>query len=216
MTEAAAPARGEDGFSLVEMLVALAVVALMASLLAAAVGQAGLVRTRQAEASRASDDMVSVQMLLRGRLERVWPVVNPATGSGSVDVAGLPDLFDFVGQSADRQGPYALQRYRLTRAANGDLVLRSGTMLNPDADPRDPASRAVRQWVLARGTAGLRLQYFGPTQAEEAPVWQDNWVNRPANPQLIRVAVAFPAGDQRQWPDFVVRPRSTGGSGEPG
>ena len=63
--------------------------------------------------------------------------------------------------------------------------------------------------TLARGASGLSLAYFGDDPLSGGRSWQTRWYDRPQPPDLIRVRIAFPAGDKRHWPDLVARPRAT-------
>jgi len=64
-------------------------------------------------------------------------------------------------------------------------------------------SRAGLREVLAAGVAGVRFGYFGADAGGGAAYWHDTWRDRGGLPLLVRVSVAFPAGDARRWPEMI-------------
>lgn len=208
------PPRSEAGFSLVEMLASLAILGLVALVLSAGIGGVAAAMRRQAVARDAQDQVQAAQVYLRRRLERVAPLVDTQGGGSTVDMAGGSVRLDFVGPAPDRNGPDALQRYRLVRREGGELTLFTMSTLAAGTDPRDPGLSGWTPAALLNGTAGLAIQYFGPVRGGgTVAAWQDSWLGRQEAPALIRIRVAFAPGDARIWPDLLVRPRGGGISG---
>lgn len=199
----------ERGFSLVEMLVALAVTGFAALLLATAVGRIEGVVHRGRSSSQALATISSAQLGLRERLERILPVPDPQNPNAAVDFRGQGAVMDWVGTPIDAAAPDALWRYRLARTADGRVSLYHRSSLAALGDDRGPSLNGWSPAPLLDGTTGLELSYFGTTAGPGTPrAWQRTWAARRALPLLVRVLVRFPEGDPRRWAEFVVRPRA--------
>lgn len=166
------------GFSLVEMLVVLAMLAMVAGLLAGGLGLARAALARMAHVP--PDDIATAQRILRGRIERTAP--------GSL--AGTDRSLAFIAPPTHRDAPGAMIRFQLARSAAGDLALlgRAGE----------------RPLILLAGIASIDIAYDAQGSGHG---WRRSWTARDM-PGLVRVRIAFPAGDARTWPDLIVHPRA--------
>ncbi len=199
----------ERGFSLVEMLVALAVTGFAALLLATAVGRIEGVVHKGRTSSQALATVSAAQLGLRERLERALPEPDPQNPSSAVDFRGQSAVMDWVGTPIDAAAPDALWRYRLARTADGRIALYHRSSLSTLGDERGPSLIGWSATPLLDGTAALELSYFGTISGPGSPrAWQQSWAARRALPLLVRVLVRFPEGDRRRWAELVVRPRA--------
>lgn len=193
------------GFSLAEMLVALAVLALAAVLLTAMVARVGLgVRIWQGE-DRSGQDLAAAAFTLRQRLALMQPVGDAQAGSGTIDFDGTRSALDFIAPAPDREAPDALRRYRLVRDPAGNLVLYSLSTLDTRVDAHALATRGWTGEVLMSGITRLEIRYWGRAQGLQ-PGWQGVWTHRRALPQLVAIRVGFAENDRRAWPDLIVHP----------
>jgi general secretion pathway protein J len=210
VTAAVGPRRlHERGFTLVEMLVCLAILGLVAGMLLAGLGMTGTVAARASVRDADLDEVTTAQMILRGRLERLRAVTRLDSSEPIVDAQGTAGDFSFIAPPFDRAGPDALQRYRILLNATGDLVLYSASGLD---DRIDLHARELSGWTptkLLGGVASLSIGYFGADRNNRGRRWQSFWNSHPQPPDLVRIRIGFPPGDRRSWPDLVVRPRST-------
>ena len=198
-----------DGFTLIELLVGLAIMGLIAAMLVAGLGTTGLMAARSRATSAALEPVTAAQLVLRGRLERLRAVPKLTGATGTVDIAGDPRAFDFTGAPPDRDMPDALFRYRLAMASGGDVMLYSTPVIATALDDSGASTGSWNAIRLARGASAMEISYFGVDPIGGGQRWQRTWQSRPQPPDLIRVRVAFPAGDPRRWPDLVARPRAT-------
>jgi general secretion pathway protein J len=201
----------EAGFTLLEMLIVLALLAVIASLLVEAIASTRL-------ALQASDRQVShgavpaAQAVLRRLIAEVRPGPD-ASQRLDLDRAfiGGRDRVSFV-SSFVAQGQFGgLWRYDLAldpdgvSAAPGALViaqrlLRPATANTPGGPP--PSTRSV----LLKGVQDVRLRYFGVLEGDRAPQWHDSWQHPSRLPLLISVDVLFAEKDQPHWTTVVVSP----------
>jgi len=201
--------RGARGFTLVELLVGLSLLSLISLLLFGGF-RFGL-RAWEVGDDRiaAANEIAMAQHLLRRQLAEAQPVI---IGSR---LEGAPTLFNGDGDGVTFVAPLPAHRgvggfyifSVATRDAPGGRQLllrwqrfRADAAAGSDFDPKDES-------VLVNGIASVAIEYFGlPTEAAPAR-WLQRWDGALGLPQLLRLRVAFPPGDARRWPEFVVSPR---------
>jgi prepilin-type N-terminal cleavage/methylation domain-containing protein len=191
-------AHAEAGFTLVELLVALALLAVTASLLVAAIGSArqalDVVDRRVTRASVPAVQSVLRRLLIEARSapDRIH------RDDPSRAFVGDPDGLSFV-SSFVPQGQYGgLWRYGIALDA-GALVLTQQLVR-----PRSSTADAQIRTVVITGIDALRLRYFGVEDQDGAPQWQDGWHAPHRLPRLVTVDVTFERADGRQWTPLVV------------
>jgi general secretion pathway protein J len=197
---------GEAGFSLVELLIALALLAVIAALLVAVIADAR--RALDAVDRRSAQAAVApVQAVLRRLIREARPGLE---GRRPPDpkraFVGEPDRLSFV-SSFVPQGQYrGLRRYDIgfdaASAGAGRLVMTHRPVsASTAAAPLDDSGS-----VLLEGVEALRLRYFGAMDQETPPAWHNRW-RHPVNPPLlISVEVTFAQGDRRHWVALVAGP----------
>lgn len=188
---------GERGFTLVELLVSLAITAAAAGLLTATLGTARIAREHGAALAAASDDVAAAQGQVRERIGRL--VEEGTAGAAQATTQGAPDRLSFLAAPPAARAPSGLLRYTLALAPDGTL----GFTLGPRS------GGAVGRMPLERGVRTLDLAYFGATPDDPIARWRAQWIGRADPPELVRVRVRFAAGDRRAWPDLVVAPTAT-------
>jgi general secretion pathway protein J len=197
--------RGEEGFTLLELLVALSILALLLPLLFAGLRTGTLAWSHTAVSS--TDTMMAAQAFLRRQIEAAYPahIFDQAGGPGRTDFDGQATALEFLTPAPERNGSFA--RLHLTTARSSDrLNLTARWRL--DLPAALISARTETESVLVENIATLELAYFGTLEADvgEPPRWHGAWID-PTMPRLVRIRVKFPAGDNRYWPDLVVAPR---------
>lgn len=196
------------GFTLVELLVGLSLLALLTLLLfggfrfglrAWEVGSARLER---------GDAIASAQGLLRREFAEAQPVLTGAPAEATpVYFQGGADRVTFVAPLPAHRGVGGFHVFEIAVRPAGpsnDLVLRwhlyRADAAAPAFDPKDES-------LLLADIAALGISYYGQPAEGVPPQWLDLWDGRLGLPALVRLRVAFPPGDDRRWPDLVVAPR---------
>lgn len=182
----------EAGFTLVEMLVSLALCALVTLLMLQTL-QATTVINRSARRLDAQEEVQLVRAHLRRALSD--RAVRRSDGSHP-PFLGLSDRLVVTVQpnrDAARGSEMRLDLRAMPTAEGLDLIEMSGPAVMPTA----PESLLDR-------IAGLQLRYFGAQGADSLPRWASVWTRRDRPPALIEVTVTFPPADGRRWPPLVL------------
>lgn len=196
---------GEAGFTLVELLVALALFSLLVTLLFDNVRfglhawQRGSAHVEQVDHGMISQDLV------RRLIGNLYPMMVAENGQPRIDFDGSKDAVSFLGNApivANGGGRFRF-RFSVERQQNRtDLMMSSTPEL---ADPQDYTM--TTRTVLISDIDLAEFSYLGEAVAERRVQWSDSWAKRSDVPRLVRVRVAFPSGDGRVWPELLVAPR---------
>ena len=196
----------EGGFTLVELLVAITLVALITTLLFG--GLRFGTRAAAAVAVRVdrSAEIVGVYNFMQNELAdaRLLPPTNdPAQQTQSFD--GEPDSISFVTIPPAYLALGGYHRLRMTTAGSG--AARS-VIVAWEQVPRGiwpEQALTLHPSLLLDKVASLEFAYFGVAEANHPPEWQDHWTDRTDLPQLIRLRITL--ADGWQAPDLIVAPR---------
>jgi general secretion pathway protein J len=197
---------GQAGFTLAELLVALALLSLLSAALLGSV-RFGLIGWSHgtARADRLQDTMV-VQELLRRLIGEAYPLfVEGGSKNGHVAFEGERQSISFLAPAPVALGGGGRLRFTLALGRSGgksDLVLTSRSEL---ADRGDSAKTARK--VLLGDLHSVDISYFGSTRSDRTIGWHDSWRGEAAMPQLVRLRISFGSGHSRQWPELLIAPR---------
>lgn len=197
------------GFSLIEILLAVALLALGVTIASAALrGAVASVQRAEGVADQV-DQVRSVQRFIRRHLTAAQPLDWSPDGQSDdlaererVVVQGEADSLRFVSAMPgylSQGGPY-LHSLRLVSGRSDlrlefDHQLVIGGQLIPEAN-REPV-------LLLDGIAAARFEYFGLDDDGEVTGWQSPWPYPSRMPQLIRLDLRF-TEDNRRWPPLSV------------
>lgn len=191
--------RGDAGFALVEVLVSLALAALMSVLLVEAVRVAG--RTASAVAAAEGADRVQA---VRDHLRRTLGSLASRHMDGALPgIQGGPEILTASvapDRSLERPVEVLASFAGAPRGDGGaDLVERRAPL-----DALQATAATARTEVLMERLAGLEFRYFGAPAKGAPAIWLPAWTRIDRQPDLIEVRIAFPPGDRRRWPPLVV------------
>ena len=178
----------EAGFTLVEMLVALAVLGLILGLLG---GAAKLLRgtgDRLAERAAALGDLGLVADLLQERLGAAVALDVGPPGRWVTAFDGQPDRVRFSTMAADWAPGEPLVAMAIGRAETGGLVLWRAELAadSPGFGLLDLEERVERR-LLAPDVLDLRLGYFGRKAGEATATWHPTWQAERRLPEAVRL-----------------------------
>lgn len=183
--------KAEAGFSLVEMLVAISILALVLAMLPGTFNLAR--RTWYATAvldHQASQDRG--RSFLQARLAEAMPIFEPV-GSGAVRLvfAASAEALSFVAPSANGPQGAGLYRFSLEVRPQGGanrsaLVVAVAPYTSARLQDKDAA---VEEHVLYEDIANASFRYFGRKELGGRPAWQTEWTRRDALPHAVELSV---------------------------
>jgi general secretion pathway protein J len=187
------------GFTLIELMVALAIMGMIALMLLGSTQYGVAIWQRTDLIAQTTQDLALSRAILARDLELAYPEWSVDQHRlQHVPFEGTNHSLAFLAPSPESMGRAGMARFML-RAAEGRLELSAVRELGTVDPP--PAS------VLVSGARSIELAYFGPAALGEAPSWQRDWQGRADLPLLVRIRVGFAPGDPRSWPELIVRPR---------
>lgn len=186
--------RGDAGFTLLELLVAITVLSLMALVMFGGLMFSARVWEHSQARSDGADAISVAENVLRHQLARIYPRWDTQP-SGHVVFEGGAQRMQFIAPMPPQFGPGPNQEFQLSLSNNRDLLLAW--------NPEHPSSAP-----LLRDVSAIEFSYFGPGAGGGGAVWSDDWRSRPHLPQLIRIRISFPPDDPRTWPELIVRPET--------
>lgn len=190
--------RGQRGFTLVELLIALALAGLVALLLLSATRLAALGADRVAATAERLKTRRALDDLLRRALASA--IASPLLPN-TPPLVGGPDQIEFLSLAEDSGAGLYRIRLAVERAGGGSALVLSRS--------RAAGAGAPERTTLAALIASFAIAYFGAPAAGEAPAWHERWEGTRALPTLVRIAIDL--GDGIARPPLVVRLWTAGG-----
>lgn len=196
---------GSDGFTLVEVLVALSLFALLTLFLfngvrfgnrAVAVGGSKMERTAA---------IALAEGFLRAQLARAQPLtIASAAQHPVIAFDGEADRLDFVSLPPAYLSIGGFQWFRI--ALDGIEPHRRLIVQWQPIDPNGGAPDAFGPAsVLLEGVASATFSYFSAGDREHPAAWYEGWKDAPVLPDLISLRITFADGEIA--PELVVTPR---------
>lgn len=198
------------GFTLLELTIALVLLALLSAVLFGSLKLAGQSTSRGEAKADATSSMRLAEEFLRASLEGEHPQRMRRMQQFPLLFDGRADELRYASELPERVAAGGIWLFRL-RVLSGDpkspLVLER---MVPDVTADAPPEfRDTERSVLAEHIAKIAISYYGRDSetlvAAGEPTWRDRWQDPQRLPMLIRIDVTPQKGDA--WPSLVVAPR---------
>ena len=199
------PRRRAQGFTLLELTIALVLVALIGAVLYGSLSLAGDSWSRGESKVQKVNEMRSAEDFLRRTLTSQHPLRFQKVLEKPMYFLGTREALSYAAALPGRAGG-GMYYFRITAGNDGRLTL---ARVIPDYSALAlPDFGNAEFSVLADGIASVRFGYFGrdPGSADTvSPTWRDRWDDPQRLPDLIRIDVTPTAGTA--WPTLVVEPK---------
>ena len=185
----------EGGFTLIEVLVSLVLLALVLALLSGSLRFA----RGTCDAAAKLDEQAGFDLaerFLRARLGEAMPLYEPRT-AGTVRVAfhGTGDTLSFVAAAPNGPAGAGLYRYALEVAPGAATERPRRILVVKLASYQARQSESGAEWAsgqheLARNLKSVTFRYFGRGELRAQPAWHAAWTRTDALPNLVEMTIA--------------------------
>jgi general secretion pathway protein J len=187
----------QDGYTLLEVIIALTLLSILAVMLSGSLSFGERVWERTSGATRSSGDLASTFQFLDATLShvRLERPQSAASGGNSVpSFIGKPESVEFFANDMAAVGLAGVRRVRVAWRGTSVIVSvdNGGT---EDAQAND----AVNTSTLMADVSAFRLEYRGYDDGHHDTGWQTDWSFLKAVPRLVRVNISRPIGRTAEW-----------------
>lgn len=193
--------QSQAGFALIEMLVALALLALAIALMPGAFRLGARAWEARGDLERTSHSTQALTLIERRIAEAMAIYERDDSGGIRVAFVGTDRTLSFIAAATNGPAGGGVYRYHLaTAAASGTgLALRLSLYRPSEAEPSAPAEART----LIAAPAEVRFRYFGQRETTSQPQWHEAWSRPDAFPALVEITITTETSKRRS----VVAPR---------
>ncbi|WP_127077257.1 prepilin-type N-terminal cleavage/methylation domain-containing protein [Rhodomicrobium lacus] len=190
--------RREDGFTLVEILVTLAILGFISALIATALRLGNNMWSKAQERGQSTRSLLEAENGLTRVLTTLRPLHQP--DSDELDFSGYSNSLEGVIALPDHIGLGGLYRIHLFHDPQ-ELQL----TLSLSSDFQNRQAQGDRTTVATK-VERISIRYFGKSKEVSNEQWQTSWLHQKRLPKLIAIDVTL-SGADTQWPEFKIAPR---------
>lgn len=215
---------GEEGFTLLELLIATTVLAFLSLLLFGGLRFGTRVWEKSETSTTEANRIRAAQLALSDDIKNIYPFyAGTATTDKHVDFSGEDKRMTFFAPSKSVLGGMDLVTVQAVQGAKGLSVVVARKV------ELEGTTGAVSHHTLISGLKGFQISYFGSPSPEgttaqahisnkaglgalataaaaAAPQWTSVWQGQTRLPLLIRIRAAV--AEKSAWPDLVVSPQT--------
>ncbi len=207
MTSPRLTCRPANGFTLMEVLIAMTLLSVMVLLLFSTLRTSAESWDKGENKIADVNEVAVVYNFFQQHLASAKPIWDDFTepGKRTFGFQGRSQALQFIGEfpaSAERGG---LQLFTIEFKADPDAIEQTPSLIEVTVTPffpsRDNESLSKEEVTLIKQVAHFELSYFGTDQEGDLS-WQTEWLDKDTQPKLIKISLAKENG--LYWPDMVV------------
>lgn len=207
------PGRKRNGFTLLEVLIAIVLFSFLLIMLYSSLYSAGRNWRVSDVRARENDDKRFILSFIRKRIEQLAPVIQvDANGNHRVIFLGDETSLQFV-SNLPAQGAAGGISFMKLQLRQDELVLRHLPLARDKTMFEEDIFAGAEEISLAGNIGAIDLDYFGQGGADSEPSWRDDWHIRERLPELIRLRIV--TGSHYPWPELLIAVRSRADPGQP-
>jgi general secretion pathway protein J len=200
-------ANDSRGFTLIEVLAAMTLLALLATVLLGTVRNAEQSTTAATSANERSEQYTRTHQFLSEHIANALPLRWRREASQPLKFAGSNNSITYLAPITSFIADGGVMWWQLGLRSNGEKKQLTLTRLPQDPEAKEvPDLREGEVIVLADKIDGLALSYFDPgdepVTQPEAGSWVDAWDENARMPSLVRVRITEVGG--YRWPELIV------------
>ena len=199
------PARNA-GFTLLEIMVAMVVLALIVTTAFGAVR----LGERSWEAGHARATEIETMRSVAGVLQRQFNQILPLTWDRGTQTvlafSGNRERIRFIAPAPQHRGSTGLFEYTLTLETDGDIarLVLYYHLHDPDIDGFAADGSEPQRVLLVDQLKSASFAFYGSPVADDPPDWYSQWeLDAEEYPRLVKTSL-IRQDDQRQWPELVL------------
>ncbi|MGR8930090.1 MAG: prepilin-type N-terminal cleavage/methylation domain-containing protein [Gammaproteobacteria bacterium] len=205
-----------NGFTLIEVLIAMTLLSLMVVLLFSSLRTAAQSWTAGENKVVEVNNKAVVYQFFKSHLNAMRPLpmfpdaTNPEVALQQA-FQGYTQSIRFVAALPAASARKGLQLFTIALNPDDRSMLMVSLVPYREADA-DADRGPDKPEVLLENVDGLKFSYYGKMEDVAPLQWRDEWTQADRLPSLIKVSIAL--GDGSDWPDMVFAPRIQGGHSE--
>jgi|GEM_PF-2630700 len=176
----------EDGFTIVEMLVALCITASLASLLAVAILQLRPMQ-RATDASEADTEIGATAAYLQRLLSNARPLalIGDDPNEKLVFVAERSSM-RFVSLARVESDRASLRDIEIVTRSRDDGI----DLIQRNRPRRMPSDTPIEEFTISAGLSSVEFQFLTSPGRTTEPEWLDRWTDKEALPSAVRIKLS--------------------------